>query len=165
MWFSRYANEQTETDKQTYSSQYFAPSRRRNKNTTRDYFDATASNWNTSAHSHPPGEKLCIKTGSQIEGWVFSSLDHVIHAGQKCTISSSSGRGMFADYKSVFRLAISRIVLEKWAKKSENREIWANFDPPPPKKKIWGGSPHNFETSFGYFFSRTIDRKILDHAP
>ena len=28
---------------------------------TRDYFNATASNWNTSAQS-PPGESLCIKT-------------------------------------------------------------------------------------------------------
>jgi len=35
-----------------------------------------------------PGEKLCIKIGSQIGGWVFSGLDHVIHAGQKYTISS-----------------------------------------------------------------------------
>jgi len=48
---------------------------------------------------------------------VFSSLDHVIHAGQKYTISSPSGRGMSADYKSVFRLAISRTILEKWANK------------------------------------------------
>ena len=64
-----------------------------------------------------PGEKLCIKTGSQIGGWVFSSSDHVIRAGQKYTISSPSGRGMSADYKSVFRLAIPRTILEKWAKK------------------------------------------------
>ena len=40
-----------------------------------------------------------------------------------------SGRGMSADYKSVFRLAISRTVLEKQAKKSENRKIWAKYDP------------------------------------
>jgi len=26
-------------------------------------------------------------------------------------------------------------------------------------------SPQNFETSFGYFFSGAIARKILDHAP
>ena len=44
---------------------------------------------------------------------MFSSSDHVIHAGQKYTISSPSGRGMSVDYKSVFRLAISRTVLEK----------------------------------------------------
>jgi len=73
-----------------------------------------------------------------------------------------SGRGISADYKSVFRLAISRTVLEKRAKKSENREIWAKYD--PPANFFWG-SPPNFETSFGYFFSGTIARIILDHAP
>jgi len=62
---------------------------------------------------------------------VYSSSIHVIHAGQKYTISPPSGRGMSVDYKSVFRLAISCTVLEKWAKKSENREILAKFDPPP----------------------------------
>ena len=61
---------------------------------------------------------------------MYSSSDDVIHAGQKYIISSPSGRGMSADFKSIFRLAISRTVLEKWAKKSENRKIWANFDPP-----------------------------------
>ena len=160
---------------------------------------------------------------------------------------------MSVNYKSVFRLAISRTVLEKVAKKSENREIWANFDPPPnffggdpttltpvlgtsfqgllpgkvwttpltlkgwekisppnffwgeepprgtqvrhhdplPLVKIWsecdpwplnkasfnielfelwppsnffGGSPQNFETSFGYSFSRPIPRISLDHV-
>jgi len=58
---------------------------------------------------------------------VYASSIHVIHAEQKYIISSPSGTGMSVDYKSVFRLAISRTVLEKWAKKSENREIWANF--------------------------------------
>jgi len=29
----------------------------------------------------PPGESLCIKTGNQIGGWVYSRLDHVIHGG------------------------------------------------------------------------------------
>ena len=33
-------------------------------------------------------------------------------------------------------MLISRIILEKWAKKSENHEIWANFD--PPCKFFWG---------------------------
>ena len=61
---------------------------------------------------------------------MYSSSDHVIHAGQKYTISSPSGRGMSVNYKYVFRLAISHTVLVKWAKKSENREIWANIDPP-----------------------------------
>ena len=70
---------------------------------------------------------------------MYSSSDHVIRGGPKFTVYSPSGRGMSVDEKSVFRLAISRTVLEKWAKKSENREIWANFDPPanffgePPK--------------------------------
>jgi len=72
---------------------------------------------------------------------VFSSLDHIIRAGQKYTISSPSGRGMSVDYKSVFKLAISRTVLEKWSKKSENREIWANFDPPA---NFFGGEPPKF---------------------
>ena len=61
---------------------------------------------------------------------MYSSSDHVIHTGQKCTISSLSGRGISVDYKSAFRLAISCTVLEKWAKKLENREIWANYDCP-----------------------------------
>ena len=61
---------------------------------------------------------------------MYSSADNVIHAAQKYTISSPSGRVMSVDYKSVFRLAISRTFLEKWAKKSENREIWAKFAPP-----------------------------------
>ena len=45
----------------------------------------------------PPGESLCIKTGSQIEGLVSSSLDHIIHGGPKYTISLPPGRGMFVD--------------------------------------------------------------------
>ena len=71
---------------------------------------------------------------------MYSSSDHVIHDGQKYTISSPSGRGMSVDYKSVFRLAISRTVLEKWAKKLENREIWANFDC-PANFFFGGGAP------------------------
>ena len=57
---------------------------------TRDYFDATASNWNTSA----PGELLYIKTSNQIGGWVFSRFDHVIRGGPKYTNFLPSGRGM-----------------------------------------------------------------------
>ena len=60
---------------------------------------------------------------------MYSSSVGIIHAGQKYTVSSPSGRGMSVDYKSVFRFSISRTVLEKWAKKLENREIWDNFDP------------------------------------
>jgi len=41
-----------------------------------------------------PGESLCIKTGSQIGGWVSSSLDHVIRGGPKYTISLPCGRAM-----------------------------------------------------------------------
>ena len=63
---------------------------------TRDYFDATVANWNISAQSRPPAS-LCIKTGSQIEGWVSSSLDHVIRGGPKYTISLPSGRAMSVD--------------------------------------------------------------------
>ena len=67
-----------------------------------------------------------------------SSLDHVIRVGPKYTISLPSGRAMPVDYKSIFRLLISRTILEKWAKKSENHEIWANFD---PLLIFWGGAP------------------------
>ena len=74
---------------------------------------------------------------------MYSSSVGVIHAGQKYTISSPSGRGMSVDYKSVFRLAISRTVLEKWAKKSENRENWANFAP-LPANFFGGGEPPKF---------------------
>ena len=42
----------------------------------------------------PPGESLCIKTGNQIGGWVYSTSDHVIHGGQKYTNFLASGRGM-----------------------------------------------------------------------
>ena len=94
---------------------------------------------------------------------MYSSSVGVIHAGQKYTISSPSGREISVDYKSVFRLAISHTVLEKWAKKSENRKIWANFD--PLQFFLGGEVAPNFETSLGYFFSGTIARKILDHAP
>ena len=62
----------------------------------RDYFDAAASNWNTSAQSRPLAS-LYIKTGSQIGGWVSSSLDHVIRGGPKYTISLPSGRAMSVD--------------------------------------------------------------------
>ena len=34
----------------------------------------------------PSSELLCIKTGNQIGGWVFSSFDHVIRGGPKYTI-------------------------------------------------------------------------------
>jgi len=71
---------------------------------------------------------------------VFSSFDHVIHAGQKYTISSPSGRGMSADYKSVFRLAISCAFLEKWAK---NRKI-AKFGLNLPPRNFFGGQLPKF---------------------
>ena len=80
---------------------------------------------------------------------MFSTFDHVIRSGLKYTISSPSGRGMSVDYKSVFRFSISGTVLEKWAKKSDNHEILANFDSPA---NFFGGRPKNFEISFGYLF-------------
>ena len=61
---------------------------------------------------------------------MFSSLDHVIHAGQKCTISSPSGRGMSADYKSVLDWRYLAPFWRDGQKKSENPEISANFDSP-----------------------------------
>ena len=54
---------------------------------TRDYFDATL--WRQigiTPPTAPPGESICIKTGNQIGGWVFSSFDHVIRGGPKYTI-------------------------------------------------------------------------------
>ena len=45
----------------------------------------------------PPGESLCIKTGNQIEGWVYYRFDHVIHGGPKYTNILASGRGMSVD--------------------------------------------------------------------
>ena len=50
--------------------------------------------------------------------------------------------------------------MEKWVKKSENHEIWANFD---PGKFLWESS-QNFQTSNGYSFSGPIARKSLDHV-
>jgi len=71
---------------------------------------------------------------------VYSTSIHVIHAGQKYTISSPSGRGISVDYKSVFRLAISRTILEKWAKKSEIAKFGLNLTP----AQIFLGEPPNF---------------------
>jgi len=45
----------------------------------------------------PPGESLCIKTGNQIGGRVYSRFNHVIHGGPKYTNFLASGRGMFVD--------------------------------------------------------------------
>jgi len=42
---------------------------------------------------------------------------------------------------SVFRLVISHSIGEKWAKKLEYHEIWANFH--PPHKFIWGELPNS----------------------
>ena len=72
-----------------------------------------------------------------------------------------SGRGISVDYKSSFRLAISCTVLEKWVKKSENHEIWANFE---PANFSFLGEPQNFKITFGYSFSGPIARESLDHA-
>ena len=64
---------------------------------TRDYFDATASNWNTSAHSALWRDSYCIKTGNQIGGWVFSRFNYVIRGGPKYTNFLASSRGMSVD--------------------------------------------------------------------
>ena len=48
------------------------------------------------------------------------------------------GRPNLALARLLVRLAISHTVLEKWAKKSENHEIWANFD---PLQIFWGEPP------------------------
>ena len=87
---------------------------------------------------------------------MYSSSINVIYAEQKYTISSPSGRGMSVDYKSVFRIAISRTILEKWAKKSENREIWANFDP----HKFFGGAPKILKPVLGTLFQGLLPEKV-----
>jgi len=56
-----------------------------------------------------------------------STFDHVIRSGPKDTISSPSGRGISVDYKFIFRLLISRTVLEKWVKKSEKSRNLGQF--------------------------------------
>jgi len=94
---------------------------------------------------------------------VCSSSDHVVHAGQKYTISSPTGRGMSVDYKSVFRLAISHIVLEKWVKKSENREIWAKFEPPP--HKFFGGAPKILKPVSGTPFQGLFPGEVWTTPP
>jgi len=92
---------------------------------------------------------------------VCLSSDDVIHAGQKYTHSSPPVEeclqitNQFLDW---------RYLAPFWRngqKKSENHKIWANLTP----LQIFLGEPQNSETSFGYFFSGIIARKILDHAP
>ena len=95
---------------------------------------------------------------------MYSSSDHVIHAGQRCTISSPSSRGMSVDYKSIFTLAISHTFLDKWAKKSENHKIWANFDPPCNFLR-GGGSRQNFETVLGTSFQGLFPEKFWTMPP
>jgi len=93
---------------------------------------------------------------------VSSSLDHVIHGAPKYTISLPSGRGISVDYKSVFRLAISRTVLEKSAKKSENREIWAKFDPPA---NFFGGASKILKPVLGTSFQGLLPEKFWTTPP
>jgi len=69
---------------------------------------------------------------------------------------------MSVDYKYVFRLAISHTVLEKWAKKSENREIWANFDPPTI---FLGGAPKILKQVLGTTFQGLLPEKFLTTPP
>ena len=85
------------------------------------------------------------------------SSDDIIHAGQKYTISSPSGRGMSAHYKYVVRLAISR-------KKSENSEIWANFDPLAPQIFL-GGAPKILKPVLGTSFQGLLSEKFWTTLP
>ena len=62
-----------------------------NKKRTRDYFDATASNWNSSAHSAP--WRVSLYKDWQSNRRVFSRFDHVICGGPKYTNFLASGRG------------------------------------------------------------------------
>ena len=94
---------------------------------------------------------------------MYSSSDNVIHAGQKYTISSPSGRGMSVDYKSVFTFSISRTVLKKWAKKSENHEMWANFD--PPTDKFFWGAPKILKPVLGSPFQGLLPGKVWTTPP
>jgi len=75
-----------------------------------------------------------------------------------------SGRGMSTDYKSVFRLAISRTVLEKRAKKSENRESWANFDALLPQIFL-GRAPQILKTVLGTSFQGLLPGKFWTTSP
>ena len=93
---------------------------------------------------------------------MYSSSDDVIRGGPKYTISLPSGRGMSVDYKSVFRLAISRTVLEKWAKKSENHEIWANFD---PRQMFLEGAPKILKPVLGTSFQGLLPEKFWTMPP
>ena len=54
------------------------------------------------------------------------------------------------------RLAISRTVLAKWAKKSENREIWASFD---PRRNFFLGEPPKFWNQFWVLLFRDYCQK------
>ena len=92
---------------------------------------------------------------------MFSSLDHVIHAGQKYTISSPSGRGMSADYKSVFRFAISRTVLEKWAKNRKIAKFRLIFTPP----KIFFGAAKILKPVLGTPFQGLLPEKVWTTPP
>jgi len=69
---------------------------------------------------------------------------------------------MSVDYKSIFRLAISCTVLEKWAKKLENHEIWAKFDPP---YKFFGGTPKIFKPVLGTSFQGLLPEKFWTMPP
>ena len=73
-----------------------------------------------------------------------------------------SGRGMSADYKSIFRLAISRIILEKWAKESENHKILANYAPFPPPAIFLGAAPKILKPVLGASFQGLLPEKFLN---
>jgi len=93
---------------------------------------------------------------------VYSSLDNVIHAGQKYTISSPSGRGMSVDYKSVFRLAISCTVLEKWAKSRKIAKCGLILTPPA---NFFGGAPKILKPVLGTSFQGLLPEKFWTTPP
>ena len=106
-------------------------------------------------------EKLCIKTGSQIGGWVFSSLDHVIHTGQKCTISSPSGRAMSADYKSVLDW---RYLTPFWRNGQKSRKI-AKFRLILTPPKIFLGAAKILKPVLGTPFQGLLPGKVRTTPP
>ena len=95
---------------------------------------------------------------------MYSSSDDVIHAGQKYTISSPSGRRMSADYKSVFRLAISRTVLEKWAKKSKKIAKFGLILT-PTKFFLGDGTPKILKPVLGTSFQGLLPEKFWTTPP
>jgi len=71
---------------------------------------------------------------------------------------------MSIDLKSIFRLLITRTVLEKWVEKSENHEILANFDPFPPANFL-GEAPRILKQVLGTPFLGLLPGEVLTTPP